>query len=192
MEIKSHIEKAKKGDQVAFTFLLDHYWNEVYGFMLKRTENETDAEDITIETFSKAFDKIATYNPEFQFNTWLIAIAKNVHIDMLRKKKSTLFVEITDEEDQQAYNIADSSPSAEDELITEQNLSRLLQFIKELKPHYQEVIQLRYFQELSYQEIAEQLNINVGTSKSNLSRAKLILKEKIEALTGSKKMPKVK
>jgi len=146
LEISKQIEKAKQGDQTAFTFLLNQYWNEVYSFMLKRTENETNAEDITIETFSKAFDKIATYNPEFQFNTWLIAIAKNVHIDMLRKKKSTVFVEITDEEDQQAYNIADSSPSAEDELITEQNLSRLLQFIKELKPHYQEVIQLRYFQ----------------------------------------------
>ena len=124
MEIIKNIEKAKTGDQVAFTFLLDFYWNEVYGFMLKRTENETDAEDITIETFSKAFDKLATYNPEFQFNTWLIAIAKNVHIDILRKKKSSLFVEITDEEDYQAYNIADTTPSAEDKLITEQNLSQ--------------------------------------------------------------------
>ena len=114
MEIIKNIEKAKIGDQVAFTFLLDFYWNEVYGFMLKRTENETDAEDITIETFSKAFDKLAAYNPEFQFNTWLIAIAKNVHIDILRKKKSSLFVEITDEEDYQAYNIADTTLSAED------------------------------------------------------------------------------
>ena len=83
MEINPYIEKAKKGDQIAFTYLLDHYWNEVYGFMLKRTENETDSEDITIETFSKAFDKLSTYNPEFQFNTWLIAIAKNVHIDFM-------------------------------------------------------------------------------------------------------------
>ena len=73
---------------------MDYYWNEVYGFMLKRTENETDAEDIAIETFSKAFDKLATYNSDFQFNTWLIAIAKNVHIDMLRKKKSSHLVEI--------------------------------------------------------------------------------------------------
>jgi RNA polymerase sigma-70 factor (ECF subfamily) len=181
LEIRNYIEKAKLGDQVAFTYLLDHYWNEVYGFMLKRTENETDSEDITIETFSKAFDKIATYNPEFQFNTWLIAIAKNVHIDMLRKKKSTLFVEITDEEDQQAYNIADSSPSAEDELITEQNLSRLLQFIKELKPHYQEVIQLRYFQEMSYQEIAEQLGEPLSNVKIKLLRAKKLLAEIIES-----------
>ena len=181
MEISAYIEKAKTGDQVAFTYLLDHYWNEVYGFMLKRTENETDAEDIAIETFSKAFDKIAMYNPEFQFNTWLIAIAKNVHIDMLRKKKSTVFVEITDEEDQLAYTIADTTPSVEDALITEQNLSRLLQFIKELKPHYQEVIQLRYFQEMSYQEIAEQLNEPLSNVKIKLLRAKKLLAEIIES-----------
>ena len=180
MEVITYIEKAKKGDQVAFTYLLGHYWNEVYGFMLKRTENETDAEDIAIETFSKAFDKISTYNPEYQFNTWLIAIAKNVHIDMLRKRKSSLFVEITDEEDQQAYNIADTSPSAEDELITEQNLSRLLQYIKELKPHYQEIIQLRYFQELSYQEISEQLNEPLSNVKIKLLRAKKLLAEIIQ------------
>ena len=180
MEIIKNIEKAKIGDQVAFTFLLDFYWNEVYGFMLKRTENETDAEDITIETFSKAFDKLATYNPEFQFNTWLIAIAKNVHIDILRKKKSSLFVEITDEEDYQAYNIADTTPSAEDKLITEQNLSQLLQYIKELKPHYQEVIQLRYFQEMSYQEIANQLNEPLSNVKVKILRAKKLLAEIIQ------------
>jgi RNA polymerase sigma-70 factor (ECF subfamily) len=181
LEINPYIEKAKKGDQSAFTYLLDHYWNEVYGFMLKRTENETDAEDIAIETFSKAFDKIATYNPEFKFNTWLIAIAKNVHIDLLRKKKSAHFVEITDEEDQQAYNIADTTPSIEDALITEQNLSRLLRFIKELKPHYQEVIQLRYFQEMSYQEIADQLGEPLSNVKIKLLRAKKLLAEIIES-----------
>ena len=149
--------------------------------MLKRTENETDAEDIAIETFSKAFDKIATYNPEFQFNTWLIAIAKNVHIDMLRKKKSTIFVEITNEENQLAYYVADTTPSVEDALIIEQNLSRLLQFIKELKPHYQEVIQLRYFQEMSYQEISEQLNEPLSNVKIKLLRAKKLLAEIIES-----------
>lgn len=177
MEIKKQIEKAKLGDQVAFTFLLDKYWNEVYGFMLQRTENETDAEDITIETFSKAFDKIATYNPEFQFNTWLIAIAKNVHIDLLRKKKSSLFLDITDQEDDIAYNVADTTPSAEDKLITEQNLSRLLQFIKELKPAYQEVIQMRYFQEMSYQEIADDLEEPLNNVKIKLLRAKKLLLE---------------
>ncbi|HEU4791634.1 MAG TPA: sigma-70 family RNA polymerase sigma factor [Flavobacterium sp.] len=180
MEISKQIEKAKKGNQVAFTFLLDYYWNEVYGFMLKRTENETTAEDITIETFSKAFDKIATYNSEFQFNTWLISIAKNVHIDLIRKKKSSLFIEITDEQDQTAYNVADTTPSAEDVLITEQNLSQLLQFIKELKPHYQEVIQLRYFQEMSYQEIANKIDEPLSNVKIKLLRAKKLLSEIIQ------------
>jgi len=177
LEIKQYIDKAKLGDQIAFTFLLDKYWNEVYGFMLQRTENETDAEDITIETFSKAFDKIASYNPEFQFNTWLIAIAKNVHIDLLRKKRSSLFVDMNDEEDNIAYDIADDSPSAEDQLIIDQNLSRLLQFIKELKPAYQEVIQMRYFQEMSYQEIADDLNEPLNNVKIKLLRAKKLLAE---------------
>ena len=180
MEINQQIEKAKSGDQAAFTFLLNHYWNEVYGFMLKRTENDTDAEDITIETFSKAFDKITSYNAEFQFNTWLIAIAKNVHIDLLRKRKSSYLLDITDEEDNQAYNIADTSPSPEDKLITEQNLSSLLQCIKQLKPHYQEVIQLRYFQELSYQEIANFLEEPLSNVKIKLLRAKKLLAEIIQ------------
>lgn len=182
MEIKQekilkYIQKAKQGDQVAFTFLLDFYWNEVYGYMLKRTENETDTDDIVIETFAKAFDKISTYNPEFGFNTWLITIAKNVHIDMLRKKKSTLFLEITDEEDSIANQVLDDTPTVEDTIITEQNLSKLLQQIKQLKPAYQEVIQLRYFQEMSYQDMAEQLNEPLNNIKIKLLRAKKLLAE---------------
>ena len=93
------------------------------------------------------------------------------------KKKSSLFIEITDDENQQAYNIADTTPSAEDTLITEQNLSRLLQFVKELKPHYQEVIQLRYFQELSYQEIAIKIDEPLNNVKVKLLRAKKLLAE---------------
>jgi RNA polymerase sigma-70 factor (ECF subfamily) len=178
--VQKNIEKAKNGDQVAYTFLLDFFWNEVYGFMLKRTQNETDTEDIVIETFSKAFDRISTYNPEYAFNTWLIAIAKNVHIDMLRKKRSSLFVEINDEDDRKAYNIPDDALSAEDELIKEQNLSRLLHCIKQMKPQYQEVIQLRYFQEMSYQEIASQLNEPLNNIKVKLLRAKKLLSEIIK------------
>lgn len=180
MEIKLQIANAIQGDQMAFTNLLDFYWNEVYGFMLKRTENETDAEDITIETFAKAFDKIASYNPEFQFNTWLIAIAKNVHIDMLRKRKSHSYLEITDTHDQQAYRVADTSLTVEDQLIADQNLSQLLQFIKKLKPKYQEVIQLRYFQELSYQEIAVKIDEPLNNVKIKLLRAKKLLAEIIK------------
>lgn len=177
MEIKKYIEKAKLGDQVAFTFLLDNFWNDVYGFMLQRTENEIDAEDVTIETFSKAFDKLNTYNDEFQFNTWLIAIAKNAHVDLLRKKKSSNLIDISDDEDDFAYRVADTSPTAEDKLIREQNLSRLLLYIKQLKPNYQAVIQMRYFQEMTYQEIAQDLNEPLSNVKIKLLRAKKLLSE---------------
>ncbi|MEZ4852686.1 RNA polymerase sigma factor [Flavobacterium sp.] len=175
--IQANIQQAKQGDQVAFTFLLDFYWNEVYGFMLKRTENEYDAEEIVIETFAKAFDKIQSYNTDFAFNTWLIAIAKNVHIDLLRKKKSSLFVTIDNNNHNQTINIIDDTPSAEDELITEQNLSQLLLCIKQLKPAYQEVIQMRYFQEMSYKEMAEVLDEPLNNIKIKLLRAKKLLAE---------------
>ena len=180
MEIKDYILLAKSGEQKAFKKLLDKYWSEVYGFILKRTENETDAEDVTIETFAKAFDKIHSFNPEFQFNTWLIAIAKNVHIDHIRKRKSNLFVEFDEQDNHQAFQIIDESLSKEDEIILEQNLAQLLRFIKMLKPHYQEIIQLRYFQELSYQEIADHLGDQLNNVKIKLLRAKKLLYELIK------------
>lgn len=176
VEINQYIQLAIAGDQTAFTHLLDKYWNEVYGFMLKRTENETDAEDITIETFAKAFDKLKTYNPEFKFNTWLIAIAKNVHIDLIRKRKALHEIHNLGDEEL-AYGVIDDTPSAEDVLITEQNLSNLLRQIKQLKPHYQQVIQMRYFQELSYQEIANKTNEPLNNVKIKLLRAKKLLAE---------------
>lgn len=161
---------------MAFNFLLDTFWNEVYGFQLKRTENENDAEDITIQTFAKAFDKIATYKEAFEFKTWLIAISKNIHIDLLRKQKSSIANTMTKRDDE-VYNIIDESPSPEDDLITEQNLTKLLRDIKKLKPHYQEVINLRYFQELSYLEISEQLKEPINNVKVKLLRAKKLLAE---------------
>ena len=68
--------------------MLDTFWNNVYGFQLQRTENENDAEDITIQTFSKAFDKIHTYNDKYEFKTWLITISKNLHIDLIEKTEN--------------------------------------------------------------------------------------------------------
>lgn len=175
MEIIDAIEKAKKNEQVAFNYLLDTFWNDVYGFQLKRTENENDAEDITIQTFSKAFDKINTYNPDYEFKTWLIAISKNIHIDMVRKRKSRLSTSPNVNDDDEFYDVIDESPSPEDKLITEQNLAKLLRDIKKLKPHYQEVLNLRYFQELSYNEISEQLNEPINNIKVKLLRAKKLL-----------------
>lgn len=174
MEIKDAISKAKKNDQIAFNFLLDTFWNDVYAFQLKRTENENDAEDITIQTFSRAFDKINTYNEDYKFKTWLITISKNIHIDLVRKLNKSIRNSSKDH-DNNYFDIVDDSPSPEDKIITEQNLAKLLRDIKKLKPHYQEVINLRYFQELSYKEISEELNEPINNVKVKLLRAKKLL-----------------
>ncbi|MFH6768029.1 sigma-70 family RNA polymerase sigma factor [Gaetbulibacter aquiaggeris] len=179
MEIEDAIKRAKLNDQKAFNFLLDTFWDDVYGFQLKRIENESDAEDITIQTFSKAFDKIETFDDSFKFKTWLIAISKNIHIDLLRKEKK-YFSPKNLNSDEQAFQILDESPSAEDTLITEQNLAKLLRDIKKLNPHYQEVINLRYFQELSYKEISKELNEPMNNVKVKLLRAKKLLADIIQ------------
>ncbi|WP_445385571.1 RNA polymerase sigma factor [Robiginitalea sp. IMCC44478] len=173
------IEKAKAGGQVAYSQLLDQYWPEVYGFQLKRTKNENDAEDITIQTFAKAFDKLGTYDSQYNFKTWLIAISKNLHVDLLRKRKRNV-LENTDHHTSEAVKLVlDDSPSAEDQLIIEQNLKTLLQHIKELKPSYQQVINLRYFHEYSYAKIAETLDEPVNNIKVKLLRAKKLLAQMI-------------
>ncbi len=175
MKIKDAILQAKSNNQVAFNFLLEYYWNDVYAFILKRTENENDAEDICIQTFSKAFDKINSYNDSYVFKTWLITISKNLHFDFLRKKKTSIKNDRSEHANYQINNLADESPSPEDKLITEQNLAKLLCDIKKLKPHYQEVINLRYFRELSYIEIANELNEPMSNIKVKLLRAKKLL-----------------
>jgi len=179
LEIKEAIKRAKLNDQKAFSYLLDTFWEDVYGFQLKRVENEIEAEDITIQTFSRAFDKIDTFDDNFKFKTWLITISKNIHIDLLRKEKN-LFSQRNFDDEEKTLQVLDESPSAEDTLIIEQNLARLLRDIKKLNPHYQEVINLRYFQELSYKEISKQLNEPINNVKVKLLRAKKLLAEIIQ------------
>ncbi|TNJ44600.1 sigma-70 family RNA polymerase sigma factor [Tamlana fucoidanivorans] len=176
MEIDQAIKLAKNNDQKAFNFLLDMFWDDVYGFQLKRTQNENDAEDITIQTFSKAFDKIDTFNEIYTFKTWLISISKNIHIDLLRKEKNSI-TQVISNDDQEVFEVLDGAPSPEDKLITEQHLAKLLRDIKKLKPHYQEIINLRYFQELSYKEIAQELGEPMNSVKVKLLRAKKLLAE---------------
>lgn len=165
---------------MSFNFLLDTFWGNVYAFQLKKTHNDNDAEDITIQTFSKAFDKINTFDESYQFKTWLITISKNVYIDFLRKKKTTITAHTTEAQEQEVYAVIDDAPSPEDKIITEQNLAKLLKDIKRLKPKYQEVINLRYFQELSYKDISSHINEPINNVKVKLLRAKKLLAEIIK------------
>lgn len=176
-QVLDYIKEAKEGQQNAFRSLLDLYWNQVFGFQIKRVNNEHDAEDITIETFAKAFDKISTFDENYNFSTWLITISKNIQIDKSRKRNASIYSQTTDASSEQIKKIPDQSPSQEDQLITEQNLAQLLQYIKQLKPHYQEIINLRFFQEMSYNEISDHLEEPLSNVKVRLLRAKKLLAE---------------
>ncbi len=169
--VLNQINLAKENNQNAFSFLLNFYWDDVYKFQLKRTNNEIDAEDITIKSFAKAFEKINTYNNKYVFKTWLITISKNLHIDQLRKNKNKFDLNQLNENIQ----IKESSPSPEDNLINEQKLKSLKSKINKLKPHYKEVIELKCFNELSYKEISIKLNQPINNIKVKVLRAKKIL-----------------
>ncbi|TVZ52079.1 RNA polymerase sigma factor [Dokdonia sp. Hel_I_53] len=185
MEITSEkllleIKRAKDGQQSAFNFLLNSFWNEVYGFQLKRTKNPHDAEDVTIQTFARAFDKLQLFKEEYTFSTWLIAISKNIHIDIVRKRESSIRAQLSERDEEKVRKVIDQNPSPEDALIKEQNLTQLLAFVKQLKPHYQEMINLRYFQEMSYKEMAEEIDEPINNVKVKLLRARRLLSDIIK------------
>ena len=175
--LHAQIADAIEGKQAAYKFLLDGYWNLVFGFLIKRVNNEYEAEEISIETFSKAFDKLSQYDDTYEFSTWLITISKNIQIDHYRKRKNAPLHRTTEVSDELLKKIADGSLSAEDQLIKEQNLAELLQYIKMLKPHYQEVINLFYFQEYSYKEISTSIGEPLNNVKVRLLRARKLLAE---------------
>lgn len=170
-----HIKNAKEGAQASFSYLLDAFWIDVYQFQLHRTKNEFEAEEISIQSFSKAFDKINTYDESYSFKNWLLTISKNTHIDRIRKQKNKFESATEQQENSMMYTVLDDAPTPEDQLITKQNLAELLQHIKLLKPDYQKIIQLRYFQEMSYKEMTIELNEPMNNIKVKLLRAKKLL-----------------
>jgi len=180
IKLETSISKAKNGSQSAYSFLLDSFWLEVYNYQLRRTKNENDAEDITIQTFSKAFDKLNTFDEKYVFKTWLITISKNIHIDLLRKKNTLVLIQNSKDQEDKIHLVVDDNPTPEDKIIRDQNLAKLLRDVKKLKPKYQEVIQLRYFQELSYKEISTEINEPINNVKVKLLRAKKLLAEIIK------------
>ncbi len=192
MEINSNLsEKAKfdlvlvdqaiQGDQKAYAELLDRYKDAIYFMLLKMVNNKSDAEDLTIEAFGKAFKNIQQYTPNYAFSTWLFKIATNNCIDFIRKKKANL-ISIDNTTDDQEGPV--SSPTAhlqssnldpEEQLIKEQSIKLIQEVVGKLKPRYRKLIELRYFSELSYEEIADELGLPIGTVKAQLFRARELL-----------------
>ncbi len=178
------VQKALKGDEKAFARLLSRYKDTIYFMLLKMLNNRSDAEDLTLEAFGKAFKNLHQYSPTYAFSTWLFKIASNNCIDFLRKKKGiTVSLENENEqiENSEATRIKSKDLNPEEKLIRKQKAILLHKVVRRLKPHYQTLVELRYFNELSYEEIAKELHLPLGTVKAQLFRARQMLFKLIES-----------
>ncbi len=173
------VGKAKKGDQLAYAELLGRYRDAIYFMLLKMVNSPVDAEDLTIEAFGKAFKNIDQYTPNFAFSTWLFKIATNNCIDFIRKKRTShvSLDQTVDGEDSLSPSslIQSDFPDPELTMINKQKIKHMRKVVSRLKPRYRTLVELRYFKEYSYDEIAVELDIPIGTVKAQLFRARELL-----------------
>lgn len=171
------VEEAKKGNEKAFASLLNRYRDSIYYMLLKMVNNSSDAEDLTIEAFGKAFRNLDSYTPKFAFSTWLFKIATNNCVDFIRKKRVSPapLDNLQESIDNLTVNIQSDLPDPEESLIYRQKVAALKDIVSQLKPRYKELIELRYYKEYSYEEISTELNLPIGTVKAQLYRAKTLL-----------------
>ena len=170
-----------KNDQKAYSEIMKSYKNSIYFTILKMIKNRDDAEDLTIEAFSKAFKNLHKFKKEFTFSTWLFRIATNNTIDFIRKKKlltTSIHTSLKDEAGQNIeLDIKDSNLDPNEITIKNEKIIIVRQLVNKLPEKYQNLVKLRYFKELSYKEIAIKTNSPLGTIKAQLFRARDLLFE---------------
>lgn len=171
------VELARIGNEKAFAGLMNRYRDSIYFLLLKMVNNTSDAEDLTIEAFGKAFRNLDSFTPDFAFSTWLFKIATNNCIDFIRKKQASPapIDQLQDDLDSLTVNIQSDLPDPEEALINDQKIAVLRGIVNQLKPRYRRLIELRYYKEYSYEEIANELDLPIGTVKAQLFRAKSLL-----------------
>jgi RNA polymerase sigma factor (sigma-70 family) len=192
MEVNSNLSKkatedfelvkaAKTGDQVAYTTIMVRYREPIYYLVLKMIRNSIDAEDVAIEAFEKAFKKLDQYIPEYAFSTWLFRIATNHSIDFIRKNKvKTLSIdEVVDngENGRMKIQIEGSNKDPEEKYIEQQRIVLMRQYVEKLEEPYKTLVTLRYFKELTYEEIVKSQDKPLGTVKAQLFRARALLSD---------------
>ena len=166
-------------DQTAYATLMDRYKKSVYHTILKMVRNVDDAEDLTIESFAKAFKNLDKFKKDFTFGTWLFRIATNSAIDFLRKKKLDTFSLSNPSADEGGerpdIDVRDKNLTPDQKAIKDQKIKLVRIFVDKLPPKYQRLLKLRYFEECSYEEIAKEVEAPMGTVKIQLHRAKNLL-----------------
>jgi len=169
----------KDGDQQAYASLLDRYRESIYYMLLKMVNNSEDANDLTIEAFGKAFKNLHLYTPEYAFSTWLFKIATNNCIDFIRKKKYRAATTTAGYDAKRQDDLMNEIPSGtldpEEIAIKDQKKELIRDVVEKLSPRYRRLIELRYFEEYSYEEIASELELPLGTVKAQLFRARELL-----------------
>ena len=180
----SLVESAIKGDQLAYGKLMERYRESIYYMMLKMVKNSDDADDLTIEAFGKAFKRLEQYSPNYAFSTWLYKIASNNCIDHIRKKRiqvTSMDRGIKTSDGETLYYDAESNTrDPEETVIHKQKVKHMRDLVSQLKPRYKILVEKRYFEELSYEEIAQELDLPLGTVKAQLFRARDFLANMIE------------
>jgi RNA polymerase sigma factor (sigma-70 family) len=155
---------------------MHRYKDSIYFMVLKMVNNKEDANDLTVETFAKAFEKLEKYQPEYAFSTWLFSVATNNCIDFIRKKKlntQSIHGMMDEDGDEKPLQIKSDVLNPEETSIKKQQTEELKLLIESLPIRYRNLITLRYFDELSYEEIAQQLDLPLGTVKAQLFRAQV-------------------
>ncbi len=169
----------EQGDQKAYAELMSRYRESLYAMVFKMVGNEDDADDITIEAFGKAFLRLEQYTPNYAFSTWLFKIASNSCIDFVRKKRlDTLSIDnqMEDEEGKlSSFQVQSSTLTPEEDMVKKQNVEMVRNVVEKLKPHYKQLIELKYFEEKSIEEISKIMNLPQGTVKVQLLRAREFL-----------------
>jgi RNA polymerase sigma factor (sigma-70 family) len=178
-DVKLVKRAVEQHDQAAYAELLDRYKESVFYLLMKMVNNRDDAEDLTIEAFGKAFKNIEQYTPNYAFSTWLFRIATNNCIDYIRKKRMvTVSLDKTfagDDGGEMTMDVRSSTLDPEENLIRKQKNVLMQSLVTKLKPRYRTLVEMRYFQELSYEEIAERLDLPIGTVKAQLFRSREFL-----------------
>lgn len=173
------VQRAMNGEQKAYEELFKRYRDAIYYMLLKMVNNKVDAEDLTFEAFGKAFRNLKQYSPNYAFSTWLFKIASNNCIDFLRKKRNnTVSIDGTgydDSEKRYVMTLVSDCLNPEQTIVKDQEAKIMREKVSMLKDRYRKLVELRYFKEYSYEEIAEELDLPLGTVKAQLFRARELL-----------------
>ena len=174
-------------DQQAYAELMSLYRDSIYYMLIRMVKNKDDAEDLTLMTFGKAFRYLDKYTPKYAFSTWLYRIALNNSIDFLRMKNNMpqyfeedLYTSNTTSMVDQSEDNLQRTP--EEEVIDKQRLQLLRAAVAELPEKYRKVIELRYYEDLAYEDIAERLGLSLSNVKIQIMRAKQMLTQLMQPM----------